>query len=66
MKLFKKKRCDFCDEKCPIIPFTCKCGGKFCTIHRYSFMHFCDYDHKSDGRFKIYLPKIVAEKIEKI
>ena len=26
----------------------------------------CDYDHKSDDRSKIYLPKIVADKIEKI
>ena len=29
-------------------------------------MHYCKYDHKTDDRTKIYLPKIVADKIEKI
>ena len=63
MKLFKRKRCDLCRKKCPLIPYNCKCGGIFCSVHRYSFLHFCDYDHKSYDRSKIHLPKIVADKI---
>ena len=62
MKLFKRKRCDFCHEKCPLIPFNCKCGGTFCSIHRYSFLHFCDYDHQSYDRSKISLSSAEAQR----
>ena len=49
-KIFKKNRCDMCDQKCGLIPLKCKCGGKFCSEHRYTFMHCCDIDYPSIER----------------
>ena len=62
-QIFKNNRCDLCNKKYGLIPFQCKCGGKFCTEHRYSFMHCCDFDHSSFERSKIYLQKVVQDKI---
>ena len=63
-KIFKRNRCDLCNKKYGLIPFKCRCGGKFCAEHRYSFMHFCDFDYTSFERNKIHLPKVVQDKIE--
>ena len=60
----KQTTCDLCGKEDKL--YHCKCGGKFRSMHRYSFMHLCDHDHKSDDGSKIYLPKIVADKIENI
>ena len=63
-RIFKTNRSDLCDKKYGLIPFRCECGGKFCSEHRYSFTHYCNFDHFSFDRSKIYLPKIVKDKIE--
>ena len=43
----RKNRCYICNKKYGPIPFECKCGGKFCTKHRYTDSHDCKFDHKS-------------------
>ena len=65
MALLSKSRCDFCKKKCPIIIYKCKCGGKFCTKHRYSDSHNCKFDHTSleRERLKMHLPKVVKDKV---
>ena len=40
-KKTKKKRCTFCNAKLNMIYFDCKCGGNFCSKHRYSHTHNC-------------------------
>ena len=62
MKLFKKKRCDFC-SKISGIKFICKCDKKFNSCYECFIIHIDDCNNKSDCESKIYLPKIVAEKI---
>ena len=59
-KIFKKNRCDMCDKKCGLIPFKCKCGGKFCSEHRYTFLHCCHLDYLSieRERLKAHLQKL--------
>merc|ERR1719318_1395017 len=32
----KKNRCLSCKKKVGLTGFTCRCGGLFCSIHRYS------------------------------
>ena len=61
----KKNRCDMCDKKCGLIPFKCKCGGKFCSEHRYTFMHCSDLDYPSieRERLKVHLPKVAKDKV---
>ena len=66
MKLFKKKRCDFCGNKILGLTFICKCNKKFCSFYECLKIHINDCNNKSDCESKIYLPKIVADKIEKI
>lgn len=63
-QIFKRNRCSLCNKKYGLIPFNCRCGGKFCSEHRYSFMHFCNFDHTSFERNKINLQKIIKDKIE--
>merc|ERR1719237_837900 len=32
-------------KKLGLTGFTCRCGGLFCSIHRYSDKHQCDFDY---------------------
>ena len=50
----KKNRCGVCKKKVGLTGFTCRCGGLFCSIHRYSDKHQCDFDYKvtpAESRF---------------
>ncbi len=42
----KKNRCGVCKKKVGLTGFTCRCGGLFCSIHRYSDKHDCKFDYK--------------------
>ena len=42
----KKNRCGACKKKVGLTGFTCRCGGLFCSIHRYSDKHECGFDYK--------------------
>ena len=48
--------------------FTCRCGGLFCSIHRYSDKHECNFDYKELGAEEIRKnnPTVVAKKVQKI
>ena len=35
-----------CKKKVGLTGFTCRCGGLFCSIHRYSDKHECKFDYK--------------------
>lgn len=63
-----KKRCLECKKKVSLLGFTCRCGGLFCSVHRYSDKHECSFDYKSPGAEQIRKsnPTIVAEKVKKI
>jgi len=49
----KKRRCGICKKKIGLTGFDCRCGGLFCSTHRYSDSHNCNFDYKIDGREKI-------------
>ena len=61
----RKNRCHFCDKKYGLTPFECKCGGKFCTKHRYTDLHNCEFDHQSieRERLKQNNPMVVKDKV---
>lgn len=67
-KLKKSNKCGICKKKLGLVPFTCRCGGDYCSIHRYETEHGCTFDHKTFGRQQLEKDnkKIVADKIEKI
>ncbi|RWR80379.1 zinc finger A20 and AN1 domain-containing protein [Cinnamomum micranthum f. kanehirae] len=61
-------RCMACRKRIGLTGFNCRCGGTFCTVHRYSEKHDCSFDYRSAGRDAIAKanPVVKAEKIEKI
>ncbi|XP_038973397.1 zinc finger A20 and AN1 domain-containing stress-associated protein 9-like [Phoenix dactylifera] len=61
-------RCLLCRKKIGLTGFKCRCGGTFCSAHRYSETHECSFDYKSAGRQYIAKenPVVKAEKIRKI
>lgn len=64
----KKSRCLACKKKVGLTGFTCRCGGLFCSIHRYSDEHECSFDYKALGAQEISKsnPVVVAQKVSKI
>jgi len=64
----KKNRCISCKKKVGLTGFTCRCGGLFCSLHRYSDKHECGFDYKALGAEEISKsnPVVVAEKVAKI
>ena len=66
-KKSKKNRCNHCNKKLGLLPITCKCGGSFCTVHRYFDEHNCTYDWKQEGldKLKEDNPTVVADKVIK-
>jgi predicted nucleic acid binding AN1-type Zn finger protein len=61
-------RCASCRKKVGLLGFPCRCGGMFCSLHRYAEKHACDFDFKTADREKIAKnnPLVVAAKINKI
>lgn len=64
----KKNRCLSCKKKLGLTGFTCRCGGLFCSIHRYSDKHQCGFDYKALGAEEISKanPVVMAQKVAKI
>jgi len=64
----KKNRCFSCKKKLGLTGFSCRCGGQFCAVHRYSDKHDCNFDYKAMGEKEISEanPLIVAAKVAKI
>jgi len=64
----KKNRCLSCKKKVGLTGFTCRCGGLFCSIHRYSDKHECNFDYKELGAQEIRKanPVVMADKVKKI
>ncbi|KAM0831641.1 hypothetical protein ACQ4PT_065400 [Festuca glaucescens] len=61
-------RCMSCKKKVRLLGFACRCGGTFCSLHRYADGHACSFDYKKADREKIAQqnPLVVASKIDKI
>lgn len=65
----KSPRCQFCRKRVgPAGGYSCRCGGIFCSLHRYSDAHTCSYDYRKAGQDDIRRsnPQIVCSKLPKI
>ncbi|KZV47241.1 hypothetical protein F511_07664 [Dorcoceras hygrometricum] len=62
------KRCGACKKRVGLTGFNCRCGSIFCSIHRHSDKHECNFDYRSAGQEAIAKanPVIKAEKLDKI
>ncbi|EME31537.1 AN1-type zinc finger protein 5 [Galdieria sulphuraria] len=63
-----KNRCQWCNKKVGLTGFSCRCGYVFCSEHRYSDKHNCNFDFKSQNKEILSKanPQVVASKINKI
>jgi len=61
-------RCDMCKKKVGLTGFTCRCGGMYCSSHRYDAIHSCTFDYRTTEREQIAKnnPTVGFNKIEKI
>merc|ERR1712215_112832 len=68
VKKTKKNRCLSCRKKVGLTGFLCRCEGMYCSVHRYSDMHQCNYDYKALGEREISQnnPLVVAQKVVRI
>ncbi|GJT44095.1 zinc finger A20 and AN1 domain-containing stress-associated protein 8-like protein [Tanacetum coccineum] len=61
-------RCTTCRKKVGLTGFNCRCGNLFCSIHRYSDKHDCQFDYRATAKDAIAKanPVVKAEKLDKI
>eukprot|EP00250_Pteridium_aquilinum_P008665 c18114_g1_i1 orf=273-896(+) len=61
-------RCFSCHKRVGLLGFRCRCGGVFCSGHRYSDRHSCTFDYKAAGRDAIAKanPVVKAKKVDRI
>ncbi|XP_060523254.1 uncharacterized protein LOC132700141 [Cylas formicarius] len=65
----KRSRCGECNRRLNITNiYSCRCGRMFCSQHRYSEVHRCTYDYKTEGRrlLEHQNPLVAAEKVKRI
>ncbi|VDM49791.1 unnamed protein product [Toxocara canis] len=64
----KINRCGVCKKRVGLTGFACRCGGLYCSQHRYNTTHACPVDYKALEREKIRKenPTIISDKIERI
>ena len=71
-KTKKPKRCQHvdCRKKLTLTDYTCKCrcGKYFCSLHRLSEQHNCDYNFKSEINYQQNIDemKCIEKKVENI
>ncbi|KAI5078172.1 hypothetical protein GOP47_0007996, partial [Adiantum capillus-veneris] len=64
----KPSRCASCNKRVGLTGFKCRCGGIFCSLHRYNDKHNCSFDYRAAAREAISKanPVVKADKIDKI
>ncbi|CAF0943634.1 unnamed protein product [Adineta steineri] len=66
----KRNRCTWetCNKKLGLTGFDCRCGGQFCSLHRYANEHNCTFDYKEHGQNEIRknMPVVQAERVRRI
>ncbi|XP_066139605.1 AN1-type zinc finger protein 4-like [Euwallacea fornicatus] len=64
----KKSRCSECNKRLNITNiYNCRCGRIFCSQHRYSEVHRCTYDYKTEGRkiLERQNPLVTGQKVQR-
>jgi hypothetical protein len=64
-----KDRCNTCNKKLKIsLAFECKCGGFYCSKHRYSDSHKCEFNHRQAAKIALEKnnPVVKGEKLARM
>jgi hypothetical protein len=61
-------RCFSCNKRVGLTGFKCRCEFVFCSTHRYSDKHDCEYDYKAVARDMITKanPTVIADKVQRV
>ncbi|XP_073150890.1 zinc finger A20 and AN1 domain-containing stress-associated protein 8-like [Henckelia pumila] len=61
-------RCTTCRKRVGLTGFSCRCGHMFCSVHRYSDKHDCQFDYRIAAQDAIAKanPVVKAEKLDKV
>ncbi|KAF8572243.1 hypothetical protein P879_00819 [Paragonimus westermani] len=61
-------RCSWCRKRVGLTGFSCRCNGLFCSLHRYSDQHECNFDYQAHGRLELAKanPEVRCPKIRKL
>lgn len=66
----KLNRCSWatCNKKLGLTGFQCRCGGQYCSLHRYANEHQCTFDYREHGQNEIRknMPVVQAERVRRI
>ncbi|CAJ0562948.1 unnamed protein product, partial [Mesorhabditis spiculigera] len=64
----KANRCHSCNKRVGLTGFPCRCGGLYCSEHRYDLAHNCTFDYKTMEREELRKnnPVVVSDKIQRI
>ncbi|PAA59310.1 hypothetical protein BOX15_Mlig003655g1 [Macrostomum lignano] len=64
----RRNRCEICKKKVGLTGFECRCGGVYCSVHRYSDKHDCQFDYQGVGQAEIRKanPVVVKSKVDKL
>lgn len=67
-KMPKRCECEGCNKKLVLTDIECKCKKYYCSTHRFSTDHSCNYDYKSDSikNLEKNLIKVETDKLERI
>lgn len=67
-KAGSSNRCNACRKRVGLTGFSCRCGNVFCTAHRYSDKHDCQFDYRraAQGAIAKANPVVKAKKLDKI
>jgi predicted nucleic acid binding AN1-type Zn finger protein len=59
-------RCGSCNKKLGLLPFSCKCGGIYCALHRADATHNCKYDYQAENKkcLSTNMVKLAEKKIQ--
>lgn len=48
-----ESKCWLCTKYVGLLGFSCRCGFKYCALHRYPETHHCNFDHKQHNKRKL-------------
>ena len=46
-------KCEMCSKRIGLLGFLCKCGKKYCGLHRHAETHKCGTDFKREKRLQL-------------
>jgi predicted nucleic acid binding AN1-type Zn finger protein len=46
-------KCEMCSKRIGLLGFLCKCGKRFCGLHRHAETHMCGVDFKMEKQLEL-------------